>query len=243
VSDPAERRLGWHGLAIAAVSFVIGLVASTIVTGIVIAFTGWESGQPLGFGERVAAAAGLWIGLLVAPLVASVVLKRGGPADDLLLRGRFVDVPIGVAAGLATSFLTGISSLWLSDADRKALEELSKEVVNSAQGMPRTVAIFIVLCVFTPLAEEVFFRGLLYRSLVRVTSVPVAVPIASLAFGLLHFSGQDVSGVALATQLAALSLFGAVLCLLTQWTGRLGPAICAHAAFNALTVIVLIADR
>lgn len=243
MSDTTERRLGWTGLAIAGVSFVIGLVASGILGGIAVVITGHEEGQPLGFGERVAASAGLWVGLLVAPVVASVVLDRGGPKADLGLRARVVDFPLGVAAGLATSVLIGFSSVWLTDADRKALEELSKEVINSAHGTPRTVAMVIVLCVATPLAEEVFFRGLLYRSLARITTRLLAVPIGAVIFGLVHFSGQDVSGVALATQLAALSLFGAVLCLLTEWTGRLGPSIAAHAAFNALTVIVVLADR
>ena len=44
-------------------------------------------------------------------------------------------------------------------------------------------------------------------------------------------------------QLPALILFGVVLGVLAERTGRLGPGIVAHATFNAVTVISLTVRR
>ena len=62
----------------------------------------------------------------------------------------------------------------------------------------------------------------------------VAVATSSVAFGLAHFE---------ALQLPALILFGLVLGVLAQRTGRLGPGIVAHATFNAVTVLSLTLSR
>jgi membrane protease YdiL (CAAX protease family) len=58
----------------------------------------------------------------------------------------------------------------------------------------------------------------------------VATIGSAVAFGLAHFE---------LLQLAALILFGLVLALLAERTGRLGPGIVAHATFNAATVLTL----
>ena len=55
--------------------------------------------------------------------------------------------------------------------------------------------------------------------------------ISSVAFGAAHIEPL---------QFPALFLFGLVAALLTTRTGRLGPSICAHIAFNAFTVIALL---
>jgi membrane protease YdiL (CAAX protease family) len=71
---------------------------------------------------------------------------------------------------------------------------------------------------------------LLQRSLARRFGPVVAVLGSAVAFGLAHFE---------LLQLAALILFGVVLALLAERTGRLGPGIVAHATFNAATVLTL----
>jgi uncharacterized protein len=57
---------------------------------------------------------------------------------------------------------------------------------------------------------------------------------SSVVFGLAHFEPL---------QLPALILFGVVLGVLAQRTGRLGPGIVAHATFNAVTVLSLTLSR
>jgi membrane protease YdiL (CAAX protease family) len=58
------------------------------------------------------------------------------------------------------------------------------------------------------------------------------VVISSAVFGAIHFQIYD---------LPALFGFGVVAALLTVRTGRLGPAVWAHVAFNLTAVVSLLA--
>jgi uncharacterized protein len=90
-----------------------------------------------------------------------------------------------------------------------------------------------VVC--APVVEELFYRGLLLRSLDKRGIQPwLSVVLSALLFAGMHFE---------ALQFAGLFLFGIVLALLVHRTGRLGPAIWAHAAFNAVTVLQLYGQR
>ncbi|HMC42582.1 MAG TPA: CPBP family intramembrane glutamic endopeptidase, partial [Acidimicrobiales bacterium] len=84
------------------------------------------------------------------------------------------------------------------------------------------------------LVEELFFRGLLQRSLAGWLGPGPAIGVAALGFGLAH--GEAV-------QLLALVAFGVVLGVLAQRSGRLGPGIVAHAAFNGATIAVIALGR
>ncbi|HEV8064281.1 MAG TPA: CPBP family intramembrane glutamic endopeptidase, partial [Acidimicrobiales bacterium] len=83
-----------------------------------------------------------------------------------------------------------------------------------------------------------FFRGLLLRGLLGRLAVlgPRWGPILSLVltgliFGLAHFE---------ALQFLGLAGFGVVLSYLAYRTGRLGPNMVAHIAFNTTTVIAYV---
>ena len=86
------------------------------------------------------------------------------------------------------------------------------------------------MVVVAPVVEELFFRGLLLRSMVQRWGTRVGVVGSSVIFGATHFQ---------AIQFPALALAGLLFAVLAVRAGRLGPAIAAHAGFNAATVIVL----
>jgi hypothetical protein len=108
--------------------------------------------------------------------------------------------------------------------------ELTAKAGDSLVG---AVVLFIVVAICAPIVEEIFFRGLLLRSIERRAGTRWAVALSSLVFGLFHFQ---------LIQLPALVAFGLVAALLTVRTQRLGPAIFAHIAFNAVTVTLLLCD-
>jgi membrane protease YdiL (CAAX protease family) len=95
--------------------------------------------------------------------------------------------------------------------------------------------------------EELFFRGLLFKALVRLftpvsggvttargVGVVVAVIVDGLLFGLAH--GEWV-------QLAGLALFGMALAAISYRTGRLGMNMVSHASFNLIAVIAILGQR
>lgn len=178
----------------------------------------------------------LWLGLLGVPLLATR-LRGNGPVVDLGWRTTWRDVPAGLAIGVACQYvlvpLVTLPVFLLSDADRDALEEPARELTDKATGAGVLVLVLVVV-VMAPLAEEVFFRGLLQRTLARSWPIWPAMIVTSLAFGASHLQ---------ALQFPALAAFGLVLSYLAHRTGRLGLNTWAHVGFNATTVVVLLAQR
>jgi len=83
-----------------------------------------------------------------------------------------------------------------------------------------------------PIIEEIFYRGLLQRSLIkRGLPAGLAIGITSVVFGVSHFEALQLPGLVLA---------GAVFGVLAHRSGRLGPAIAAHVGFNLVTVVALL---
>ena len=68
---------------------------------------------------------------------------------------------------------------------------------------------------------------------VRVATVVLAVIVDGLLFGLAH--GEWV-------QLAGLAVFGMVLAAISYRTGRLGMNFLAHATFNSVAILALVAQ-
>ena len=102
-----------------------------------------------------------------------------------------------------------------SGKDLDDLDELGPELADKATD-PLGVALLLVIVVLgAPVVEELFFRGLLQRS-VAAAAGPGRWPWSSPAvvFGLTHFQ---------LLQFPALVAFGAVLGCLALRTGRLGP--------------------
>ena len=53
-------------------------------------------------------------------------------------------------------------------------------------GVAAGLALWILIAVLTPVAEELFFRGLMLRAIGRRWSIPIAVVVSSIVFGLFH---------------------------------------------------------
>ena len=68
------------------------------------------------------------------------------------------------------------------------------------------------------------------------TVITVVVVAAAVLFGLAHPNDLSAAGVALV--MISLAALAAVLAVLVVRTGRLAPAIVAHAAFNAINLAV-----
>jgi membrane protease YdiL (CAAX protease family) len=84
-----------------------------------------------------------------------------------------------------------------------------------------------------PIFEEIFYRGLLQRSLLKRGLPPVvAIGITAVFFAATHFQLLQLPGLVVA---------GAVFGTLAYRADRLGPAIAAHLTFNMVTVIALLA--
>ncbi len=174
----------------------------------------------------------MWITLAA---VAWVLLKRHslGFREGILFKHRWFDAPLGVAVGFLTQFLLVRLVYWplWRFIDSEDVSEPALRLVEASRGVLGTTLLIVAVVVIAPFVEEVYFRGLLLRSMWgRVGSISTVL-ITGTLFGLAHVQ---------LLQLPALVVFGWVAAILVVKFRRLGPALWAHAAFNAYTVVLLL---
>lgn len=228
------------GLIEAVLGYLVGIVLSSIALGVSAGAVGFRqgSGQPVPLTVTVFDLLGLWIGLVGAVVLYYRLWGSGHPKTDLGLAIRPLDVVMGAAVGAATQLVV-IPLLYLpfERADHTLSHRLSapaKSDTAAVHGGWQTAVLILFLAVGAPIVEELFFRGLLLRSLTRWLGPGVGIVGSAVVFGLAHFE---------LLQLPALVLFGLFLGTLAYKTGRLGPAMVAHASFNAVTVLSLTLRR
>lgn len=237
-TTPTPKRAG---LIEAVGAFLVGTVLSGVGLQIGSAATGYHQGpnHPVPLAVTVLGLIGLWIGLIGGVLFYSRTRGSGDLRTDLGLDFRWpFDALVGVVVGLGTQLvLIPLLYLPFEQADptfKHRLEAPAKTDTGAVHGAWQVTVLVLFLAVGAPLVEELFFRGLLLRSLARWLGPVAGVVGSAVVFGLAHFE---------ALQLAALILFGLILGTLAYRTGRLGPTIVAHAAFNAVTVLTLTLNR
>ena len=142
-------------------------------------------------------------------------------------------VPLSQTVGLTLAALAGSMGFtglygWAVDAmglDLLVPEEITPDILLPG---PAVVLSFFALAVWTPLVEEIFFRGFVFRPLVSRLGLPAALIGSAAVFSLFH---------ALPGVLIPIFVTGILLAYLYHRTGSLWPAIAAHAAQNALVVV------
>jgi uncharacterized protein len=229
--EPLPEGPRW-GLGDAVAGFAAGLLLSIVAVTVWVTVSGSERTT---LGLFAAGIAGNWLGLGGAVLRASRRKGTGSLTEDFGLRIQARDIGPGLAAGVLSQLvliplLYIPVHLFVPDVD---VAEKAKEVTDLAQGGGIAV---IAVCIIlgAPFVEELFFRGLLQRSVGRRLGPRWAIAVSAVTFGLAHF--QPV-------QLLGLVAFGVVLGVLASRAGRLGPSLVAHMAFNATTVVVLLLTR
>jgi membrane protease YdiL (CAAX protease family) len=182
---------------------------------------------------------GVWIGFALSPFIASRVAGTRRVLADMRVRFRPVDV-VGVAIGAAAQ-----GAVWLLYYPfRNHLHNYEAPVTKltgSAHGGGYALIAVLTVAV-APFFEELFFRGLLLRGLLRVLQVSDARRIgrwmgvgAALVLDGVLFAGAHAEW----QQFAGLALFGVLLAFISWRTGRQGMNMVAHASFNLVTVVAV----
>jgi len=181
---------------------------------------------------------GLWTGFVATAVVASHKKGAGRLSRDFGFRGRWPDVGVGVLVALAVQILLlpGVAYALRPLLGEPEVSGPVEDLLDRSQG-PAFLGLILSVVICAPLVEELFFRGLLLRSLQRRVPGWAAVAISSMAFGVSHASSLPVEGVLLV--MISLTVFGAVLAVLAVRTGRLGASIVTHAVFNLFTLLYL----
>jgi hypothetical protein len=236
VSAPEDRSPVRWGLGDAAVGWLVGLVGGVLAFELVLAASGTDrtDADTLSLGWIAVAQLGLWVGLLGAPFVAARV-KGDGMRRDFGLWATWGDLPLGALCGLvgqyAILWLVYIPMSWLTDVTAEEFTEPAREITDRASDPVGVVLLVLIVGIGAPIVEEIFYRGLLQRSLIRRVGARWGIALASLAFGAAHLQPL---------QFPALTLAGVLFGVLAHRYGRLGPAIAAHMVFNLTAVVALL---
>ena len=247
---PQTKHQGWMWLLYAVIGFLVGQIGALIFGYVAGAIAGKTSAQMTAIASAsvppewyvVATLLGLWIGFIGAPWLASRTQGTRHFFRDLGVRFKVIDL-VGIAIGIGGQILVAIIYAPFQH-DIHDFNGPSQKLTGGAHGGGFIIiAIFTVL--FAPAMEELFFRGLLLKGLVRLftklgapggartAGVVLAVIVDGLLFGLAH--GEWV-------QLAGLAVFGTILAAVSYRTGRLGMNMVAHASFNLVAIVAIAAS-
>ena len=244
---PQTRRQGAMWLLYAVIGFLVGQIGALIFGYIAGAIAGKTGAQMTAIASAsvppewyvVTTLLGLWIGFIGAPWLASRTQGTRHFFRDLGVRFRVIDL-LGILIGVGGQILVAIMYAPFQH-DIKNFNGPSQRLTGASHGAG-FVIIAIATVLLAPAMEELFFRGLLLKALVRlftklgavggarIAGVILAVIVDGLLFGLAH--GEWI-------QLAGLATFGAILAAVSYRTGRLGMNMVAHASFNLVAIIAI----
>lgn len=236
--DPAAPSAGprW-GIADAAVGWVFAVFLASLLGALTTSAAGYSAdteAADLPLWLTLLGSPFLWVGFVGVPVWAATTKGRGVVAD-FRLRFRARDLPGAAAAGVAAQLvlvpLLTLPLIWLTGTDADKLGEPARELADKVHGVPGTLAFVLVVGIGAPIAEELFFRGLLLRSIEKRFGLAWAVPGSAVVFAATHFQGL---------QFPALIGAGLVFGLVAVRTDRLGAAMACHMAFNLTTVVNLL---
>jgi membrane protease YdiL (CAAX protease family) len=182
---------------------------------------------------------GLWAGFFGAAWLASSVRGTHSLVRDVGLRFRWIDL-IGIPIGVAGQFLVVLMYLPIADHVHDFNQRFngpSQRLTGGSHGLGYAV-IAVCTVVGAPFFEELFFRGVLLRSLARLfgnfggwVGPALAMILTGVLFGLAH---------AESLQLLGLAVFGIILSFISYRTGRLGMNMVAHASFNLIALAAVV---
>ncbi|MBA2389150.1 MAG: CPBP family intramembrane metalloprotease [Geodermatophilaceae bacterium] len=203
-----------------------------------------------------------WAAFLGAALYASYRKGRRSLGLDFGLRFRWpTDLLLGLALAVVLQVVLLVLNVGLAARGVDVSAADNTGLVTSNGGM-LLVLLIAGAVVGAPLVEELFFRGLFLRALLRrLAKVDLADPhqsadpehtrrrtvgtalsilLTAVVFGALHapFSGSGNSVPIEATLLlgAQTGLLGLVFAVVAVRVRRIGPTVVAHVSFNAISI-------
>lgn len=221
----ADTWKWWTGLLVLLVAFSFPLVLS-IFAGVGVAVAGGDL-QNLPPGVLIGLGFGQQSGFIVAPLLVAAWFATRPKLEDFGLAPPARPwVMIGLILAVYVGFVV-ISGLYINLFGFEARDTLPDEL-GVDESVVNLVLVLILVTVGAPVAEEILFRGYVYRALRNGIGVAWAAILSGIMFGSIHLGSSPTEFI------PPLCLLGIGLGLLYQWTGSLYAPVALHAFNNAI---------
>ena len=228
---PPER---YRGPAVFVLLLLAVIVASILSLGAAGDATSLVDGGLLTVGGTLLLLTSTQIGLL-GVAGALVVLPRALAGLRLLpahgtARSALIGLGLAIPAWIAATGLSVVATWLLQGVGLRQEEGIADRVL--ASGDPTVILLAFV--VVAPIAEEFFFRGVVYNIWERERGARVALYGSAALFAAIHAS---------IFALAPIFALGIALALIYRRTRSLPASIAMHAGFNAISVTIALVDR
>ena len=247
-ADPA--RVPWGvGESISAWALWFALLLLDIAAGLATSQNRVPSLALLGlqqlFADPVAQALMLPITLTLFIAVTAAFVNRRHPRKTNLLLGwrrpTWRDAGIGLGAGIVALVVLawGVGNVlqWIAQALETELPEVQEQFQTLARDRSTAPLLVLSAVVIAPIAEELFFRGMLFQALRKHFSVWPAVGTSAVLFAMTHIQ-RSTEGYLMV--LLIIIPLGMLLAYLYERRGTLLVPILIHATFNLIQVTQLI---
>lgn len=179
-----------------------------------------------------------WVALFGWPWWVSRRKGTGSLARDMGWAAQPLDLLIGVAGGVGALVVGAIAAVSFQVAFGREAPTNTDIIPSDGLGVGAVLLLLVVIAIGTPIAEEVFFRGLVLGAARKRLGTAWAVVLSSALFGLAHV--QDTVEGWLYVGFVTGS-YGALFALLRVWTqGRLAAPIVAHVVVNGTGVLLVV---
>lgn len=231
----------WHAL----LAFVVtNIVIAQAISGGLIALIAGVDIAPGPAGEGVLGLTIVTNAVWVAGLIVWLERRHKGWRDAIRLMPaarRVREAGVSFALGLllypAVAIGAGLLFATLLQVFTDRAVTAPEQIASDLSGAGKLFAVVVAL-VAAPVAEELFFRGVLFRSIRDRRGFLPGALLSSLVFGLVHYVPSPWPD---ALFLQALMVFtGVGLCLIYEWRKTLLSSIVAHMAFNAIGIVLIL---
>ncbi len=239
-SDGFDPQFG--SVTFATIAIVVALLLSNIFLTAWVFFSHEKFNvNAISASDLLASSIGTWTGFLGSAYLVSRKRGTGSMIVDYSISVEPIDLIIGVVMGVLLQYVVvPLAYLPFESFVPHLQQKLSgpaNEITGAGHGLG-IILVGLILVVFAPFAEEVFFRGFFLQSISfqlknrsKTQNMFFTVLFSALGFGIAH---------AEPLQLLGLVLVGIVLAILRIRFNRLGPSLVTHATFNLVTFLAMV---
>jgi hypothetical protein len=238
---PPSRYRGPAIFVLLALAILFSVIASVAAAGELLSLM---EGGPISVPGALLLLTVTQMGLLAAALLFVAVPNALAGVHLLPERGAWRSVAIGIGVAIPAWVGATLLGILLQTILERLGVERQPGIVDNALAQVDPTVLVLAIVLIAPVAEEIFFRGVVVNAWLREYGPRVAIIGSAGLFSVIHTDTSSVNAL-IGSIANVLPIFGLGLALAAVYlrTGSLLAPIALHAMFNGLSVSLALAQR